>query len=594
MHKKYTLALLGILLLAAYFRFVGINWDQHAHLHPDERFLTMVATNIRWPQTIWQYLDTHNSPLNPQNNDFSFYVYGTYPVILTKFVAQLLSYDTYNGITLVGRVLSGTADLFTLLIIFAIGRYLTQKPMIGILAAFSYAVAVLPIQLSHYFTVDPYATLFLTLTLWCIITKRFNSLLGISLALAVGAKISSFVYVPIVIVAFILTWFTRQTTRSTNAYRFHLFIHGFLSLLGFFLTLRFVYPYLFDGWHINKLILANWHELASFDTPQTTFPPSLQWNHVSVFQPMWQLFILGVGTVLGLIAASGILQSIVNLVSGRREKTHPAYRYGLCILLSWVVFAVGYQSIQFAKPLRYVWPTYPAIAVLCAVFLYDLFSFLIKRFRFGRLMNIGIGMLLLFWPVAFTSIYRNPTTRVTASRWIYDNVPEGKTIAWETWDDPLPLNIDNRSPMAYKTLQLPDFDPDSPVKWQKIRGILSQTDYVVFSSNRGYGAIGQVQDRYPETYHYYRSLFDGSLGFVPVAQFTSRPRIPLPFVRLCVPLPGLTYGKLALPLVSCRQDGITFIDDFADETFTVYDHPTVTIFKKIHPVDYSSILEKYR
>jgi hypothetical protein len=42
----WTVLLLGVLMLAAYFRFSGIDWDDDHHLHPDERFMTMVASSI--------------------------------------------------------------------------------------------------------------------------------------------------------------------------------------------------------------------------------------------------------------------------------------------------------------------------------------------------------------------------------------------------------------------------------------------------------------------------------------------------------------------------------------------------------------------
>ena len=37
-------ALTLILLVAAVLRLTGLNWDEGTHLHPDERFLTMVAS----------------------------------------------------------------------------------------------------------------------------------------------------------------------------------------------------------------------------------------------------------------------------------------------------------------------------------------------------------------------------------------------------------------------------------------------------------------------------------------------------------------------------------------------------------------------
>src|SRR5688500_17174053 len=45
------LLLLTVLLIGGYFRFTGLNWDDYVHLHPDERFLTGVASGLGSPLT---------------------------------------------------------------------------------------------------------------------------------------------------------------------------------------------------------------------------------------------------------------------------------------------------------------------------------------------------------------------------------------------------------------------------------------------------------------------------------------------------------------------------------------------------------------
>ena len=45
-----------ILVLGAVLRFTGLDWDQGQHLHPDERFLTMVENSLQWPESLGQYL----------------------------------------------------------------------------------------------------------------------------------------------------------------------------------------------------------------------------------------------------------------------------------------------------------------------------------------------------------------------------------------------------------------------------------------------------------------------------------------------------------------------------------------------------------
>ena len=61
----YDLTLIVVLIAAAYFRVIGLNWDDNQHLHPDERFLTMVESALTPAQSLSEYFDTNNSPLNP-------------------------------------------------------------------------------------------------------------------------------------------------------------------------------------------------------------------------------------------------------------------------------------------------------------------------------------------------------------------------------------------------------------------------------------------------------------------------------------------------------------------------------------------------
>ena len=67
--------LILILVAGAYLRFVGQDWDVEQHLHPDERFLTMVEASLLPVDSLGDYFDTANSTLNPANRGHSFFVY---------------------------------------------------------------------------------------------------------------------------------------------------------------------------------------------------------------------------------------------------------------------------------------------------------------------------------------------------------------------------------------------------------------------------------------------------------------------------------------------------------------------------------------
>ncbi|MBI2008622.1 glycosyltransferase family 39 protein, partial [Candidatus Amesbacteria bacterium] len=182
-----------ILLLAAFFRFYGLNWDQNQHLHPDERFLTMVAIGMKWPTNLLQYFDTQASTLNPHNVGYGFYVYGTFPVILVKSIAEALKLGDYHNLTLVGRFISSLLDLGTTVLVFLISRRLFKSPSAALLTMFVYAISVLPIQLSHFFAVDTFLVFFLVLSFYLLITNNYL-LLGIAFGLAIASKITAVLF----------------------------------------------------------------------------------------------------------------------------------------------------------------------------------------------------------------------------------------------------------------------------------------------------------------------------------------------------------------------------------------------------------------
>jgi hypothetical protein len=149
---------------------------------------------------------------------------------------------------------------------------------------------------------------------------------------------------------------------------------------------------------------------------------------------------------------------------------------------------------------------------------------------------------------------------VAATDWIRKNIPSGSTVAIEHWDDRLPLKGSEK----YIFLEMAMYEPDSSeAKWEKINKNLETADYIFLSSNRLYTPLKRLEDCskykvcYPKTADYYRSLFQGSLGFEKIADFTS--------------YPGLTIGDWQFSIN----------DQKADESFTVYDHPRVIIFRKI-------------
>jgi hypothetical protein len=177
----------------------------------------------------------------------------------------------------------------------------------------------------------------------------------------------------------------------------------------------------------------------------------------------------------------------------------------------------------------------------------------------------------------FASIYGSPHTWVTASEWIYRNVPAGSTLAVEHWDTPLPLAVAvdgvPASPAEYTYQTLPIYDePDDTVKWQALADSLSESDVVIVASRRLYGSIPRLPGRYPLATRYYDLLFGGELGFELAAEFSRgpawlNPRLP--------PLPGAAPAFLR-----------------PDESFVVYDHPRALVFRNVEYLPAGDLLAR--
>jgi hypothetical protein len=110
---------------------------------------------------------------------------------------------------------------------------------------------------------------------------------------------------------------------------------------------------------------------------------------------------------------------------------------------------------------------------------------------------------------------------------------------------------------SYRGFDLTLYDEDTPEKLEKLLDVLDEADYISMSSGRLWQSIPRLPMRYPVTTRYYDLLFAGELGFAKAVEFHSYPRL----------------------------FGIEFDDTWAEEQFTVYDHPKVLIYRKTADYD---------
>jgi hypothetical protein len=572
-----------ILVIAIFFRFNHLNWDQNFHLHPDERFLTMVVQAMKLPQSFEEYFNQKKSLLNPPNIGFNFYIYGIFPLVLTKYLAVNFGMDNYNDITTLGRFLSAFFDFLTVILVYKTTKLLLKKfknvsnslfHVIPLLAAFFYAISVYPIQAAHFFTTDPFLNFFMFGSFYFILKNvevdRFLYLVFSSLffSLALSSKISALYILPLNLAVLFLIVIFKKGNFIKKVSRYLLLVVSYL--LFSYLFLRIFNPYYFENpWFFDFSLNKNFYQsielLKTFTTKDVWYPPAVQWINKPWYGLLLTTFLVGLGPINFIVFVVGLI-SMISKIKNQKSKIHiknqkETYSIFLLILIIfWVLGYFIYQSSQFVKSIRYTIYLYPFFAIFGGVGISMINNLIKKNLFINYVTRYTLYVILLLWPLLFSTIYFHPHTRILASEWIYKNLESGSVILGEHWDDPLPLPMEKNFGKFFQVELLPVFAPDTPDKWQKIRQLLQKADYYVLSSNRGWGSIPTVPSRYPLMSQYYQALLNDNC-------------------EKQKKLTGVCFKKIK-SFEPYYYKFIKYPDHWVEETFTVYDHPTVIVLKK--------------
>jgi YYY domain-containing protein len=454
----YILVLVLILASGAYLRLVGLDWDEEQHLHPDERFLTMVEASISPVQSLGEYFNTSESSLNPHNRGHGFFVYGTLPIFIVRYIADGLGNSGYGQVYLVGRALSALVDLAVVWLVFLVARRLYDL-RVGLLASAFYAFAVLPLQQSHFFTVDTFTNFFMLLAIYVavelmvvgreqktqngeltresdevgsalveqaapILSPWLFVLFGLALGMAVASKINA---APIAIVLpgaaalYLLRLPHERRYRELGRIIAYLVLAGAVSIL----TFRVFQPYAFDGLGLNPLWLENMRSIQAQAGGDVDFPPALQWARRPVWFSFQNILLWGLGLPLGILAWAGFLWMGWRIIKGDWQPH--------IIVWGWTALYFAWQSLQWNSTMRYQLPIYPPLVIFAAWAVFALLNRGPQTADRGRrsawakaaAWTVGglVLVLTLAWGFAFTRIYTQPHPRVEASRWMLQNFP---------------------------------------------------------------------------------------------------------------------------------------------------------------------------
>jgi YYY domain-containing protein len=560
MSRQRARLLLALILAAgAVLRLRGFLWDEGHHLHPDERFISMVEEKVTFPGSLSAYFDSARSTLNPYNNGFGSFVYGTLPMVLAKAAGKLAGKTGYDGTYMAGRALSTLFDLLSVFLVYRIARRFAARGT-ALLAAALLSFCAFSIQLSHFWTVDTFLTTFTAAVLLGSVRIAQgragwleDAAIGLGLGLAAACKITALALLLPVGVAILVRALpgVRAGGRSRVRWLIAAGVRLAIVVAVTAITVRVAFPTAFAGpspfsFRLDPRWIKDLKGLANLSNSVAGFPPSLQWAGRTLWFPIRNYVLQGAGLLFGLASLASLVWALAVSWRSRRLALLPLALHTLFVFL--------YHGLTLVKTMRYFYPAYPAMAVLAALGTAELARRAPARGA-GRLLRLTPVVVLagtVLWALAFSAIYGRPHTRVEASRWIYDHVPPRSRMANESWDDGLPFPLPGHDNGLYSGPMLELWGPDNGEKVGQILKTLAGTDWIAVTSGRVYRNITRLPSVYPMTTAYYRALFDGRLGFDLAADFTSYPSI----------------GPLRIP------------DDRAEEQFTVYDHPRVLLFRK--------------
>ncbi|OGK13155.1 hypothetical protein A3A93_06225 [Candidatus Roizmanbacteria bacterium RIFCSPLOWO2_01_FULL_38_12] len=573
--KFAKLPVLFFLLFAilVFTRFVGLDWGLPYPMHPDERNMVVAILDMNCANGF------SLECLNPH-----FFAYGQLPLYLGLVTFKLIHFLFPDGMihfqaALALRINSALFSVFTVIVLMKMIRLFDVNKKVALI--FFYIMSVFTpafIQFSHFGTTESHLMFFYTCLVYLSLKfifqqsnlKNFAIMSGIVFGLALGTKISAIIFALIPFFAILFHIFTEKNNYLTK--KLILFFVGLLLLISFTLLFFIISsPYNFASW--NEFIGSMRYEsevglgvYRAFYTKQFEYSLPILFQSVKIFpyalgMPIYLLFILG-------------------FIFLPWNKTYNFVRFQFLLYFIPTAFL-------YAKWTRFLVPVFPIMVFFAGMFFIHIFQKItLNKYLLHTIFTI-IFILTIIPGIAYLAIYLNTDVRFTASSWIYRNLPNDVYVLAETAnviDIPVPAPNMNEAEYIgkhYKTVSFNFYDVDSDrLLSQLLSTHINQAGYFFVPSRRIFAnhtcyqfqetlisatIQGYQNDRcyilnkkYSRLHDYYNQLFNNSSKYTLVKEFSSYPRIEV-------------FGHKL----------IEFPDENAEETWTVFDHPVIRIYKKI-------------
>jgi len=544
----WVLALLAVLAGGTALRMYGLDWAPGDSPHPDENMVMIAAHRISAP-----------------NFDPDFFAYGSLPLYIYRFTSMLLesSARTHRGWEflsvdryLVGRFISSLFGCLTLIVTFLLGRRLFGLRA-GVLGTAFLAFSVLHIKLSHFLTVDIILTFYMMTALYfaagVLMRVRLSDyiLTGLCFGMAMATKISAFPVAAAIAVAFVLG-IIRRRRILTRAWLYGILMP--IIAIAAFMVCQPQSAIKFDKFFADVSYQAEmvrgvnipWYVLHYEDSTPLIY-------QVKNFL-LW-----GTGAPLGVFLLFAL---VITLYWGvRRLDTRFLYLHSFALPYFTMVFVLAH-----VKFMRYQIPIFPVLAILGGALVTGLIGRIkhVKAQHAIVAVTAGVMVSAVLYSLSLMALYQPPSTRISAVKWIGENIPSGSTILHQAMDMNLPYN----KIKAFQRRNIYDFveinivqEPNNRRALEDFCNQIAKCDYIILPNPGHYNLVLSDPKRHPRVVKYFKNLFAGTLGFTLEQTFGF----------------GFKLGPFELD------------SSLSDVEFYFFDHPKVQIFKKTSTVSPSEM-----
>ncbi len=519
--KNAPLILIILLLLAT--RLVNLTWGFPYLFHPDERNIVVSLEQLRCPNIF----DLKNC-FNP-----NFFAYGQFFLYLGKLVSFLSKGLSFFDLTLILRSISAIFSVFTAITGILIIKEITKNnnkifsdKIILISSSLLFIFSPSLIQFAHFGTTESLLMFFYTTLILCsvLFLNKKISILKYAVAsafiigLSVATKVSSLIFL---FLPFITFYFSKEILLYTKI-RYLIHISFFSLLLAIFFSPHFIISYR------EFLSSLSYESNVALGKIQVFYTRQFDGTIPIVFQ-LFKIFPYSLGIPVFITFVFGLFFLSKNRINN-------------FLILSFLVYFIP-TSFTFAKWTRFMVPVFPITIIISTIFLLEFLSNKIKNQNYRILLLFIFVAISIIPGIRFVSMYLKPDIRIEASKWIIKNIPAKSVVLSET-ANVVDIPVGNLKVKNYELISSNLYEIDNDKKlYNEFLINLNKADYIIVPSRRIFA--NHKNGKYPKINKYYDELFSGKLGFKKIKEFK------------------------------------ILNDELAEETFSVFDHPVVRIYKRI-------------